>query len=420
MTCCINYSAPINYGVANFTEGSACITCFCTGSCYIVHGCSRMNMNTIFTIENLSIRYTRSGVTPKFRINLYVISAKRNFRTVSKGQCSLNIVGLYNSIISIAIFPCIFGSVIHTANSRSLVLFPLPCTDRERRNSASTDNITFSNASNCNCCDLIHRISCINNICSFKSLCNRHMIQFPLTEVVQVNRKFYLIGQLYVCNINIKVIERTNQDSVKSSIVRNYTSSRCIRVCCNLNLSTDFCKIAVRIFYCKCYCMCAICHAYISKNNFSVGIFTRHRIAVNVSLSSCGIYANCIVLNKVSHSHFKGVDATCYSLTVHLRNRRKTINNLGSREYRCFSIRYRSGIINRYGVNIVCTLVVKLRVINERSDTLNTTVINLDEFISGVKGDILILTNIKTNVLPTSLCRGIRIAIYQVFAYIFS
>ena len=421
MSGSLNYSTPINYGVANFTEGSAGITCFCTGSCYIVHGHSRMNMNTIFSVEKLSIRDTRRGVSPKFRINLYVISAKKNFRAVSKGQRSLNIVGLYNSIISKVFAPCDFRSEILTVNSRSLVLFPLPCTNGERRNSTCTDDITFSNTSNCNCCDLIHRIGCINNICSFKSLCNRHMIQFPLTEVVQVNRKFYLVGQLYICNINIKVIERTNQDSVKSSVVGNYTCSGCIRVCCNLDLSTDFCKIAVRIFYCKCNCMCAICQAHIGKNNFSVDVFARHRITVDVSLSTCGVYANCIVLDKVSHSHFKGVYATRYSLTVQLRNRlRNTINNLGSREYGCFSIRYRSGVINCYGVNIVCTLVVKLRVINERSDTLNTTVINLDESVTGVKGDILILTNIKTNVLPTSLCRGIRIAIYQVAAYIFS
>ena len=143
MSCCGNCCAPLNNGVANITECSVLVACFCASCCFIFNCFCGMSMSAVPSlIICLSLRCGNHILCHliHFSINLRTFARERIFCAVCK--CNDTEVYIHADINRPKFFHILKLSIrirrftiLRTA-CISITHFEFPCTDRKRSKNA--------------------------------------------------------------------------------------------------------------------------------------------------------------------------------------------------------------------------------------------------------------------------------------------
>ena len=96
-------------------------------------------------------------------------------------------------------------------------------TDRKLRQNCCSDLSIFSCTGNSDGSSVSLCIDCILRSKSFRKY---HMIQFPMVHIIQINYGRHRLDRFNCCRFQIHPVNRTKEDPVKRSIIRNHIDSR--------------------------------------------------------------------------------------------------------------------------------------------------------------------------------------------------
>ena len=258
-----NNRTPVNNRITLLTECSTGVTTFGTSCCLISknNNCMHMPSGILKSSIEFLIRHASTSIRPKFRINFNRFRSEGNNLIISCSERTANNLNSQNGSACKRLFPTVFRQeIILSTLSWAFCCTPFPSTNGKRNKSTFPHNITFANASDNNRSNFIHRISSIDYISCFKSLCHFHIIQFPYTVVVQIKCHNNFICLFHIRSFYINIIQGTKGQFIKRRVMRNHIYRGNIVVFrLNLNLASNLRNISAHVCNFKRYCMYAVC-----------------------------------------------------------------------------------------------------------------------------------------------------------------